>query len=155
MKEKVFLRPANERDAEFLEEVYVESRREEFAAAGFDDVQLKAFLKMQFDFQTASYKMQFPGAEVSVIVYEKENAGRLIVNRGTSEIRLVDIAVLPKLRGRGIGSVILGNLVEEAENNGKILSLQVLRTNKEAIRLYERFGFTIVESDEVFLAMQR
>lgn len=154
MRQKVFLRPANDQDADFLEEIYAESRREEFARAGFDELQLKAFLKMQFDFQTEAYKMQFPDAEFFVIVFDEENAGRLIVSRGAPEIRLIEIIVLQKFRGRGIGGFMLEKLKKEARNAGKPLSLRVLKTNVEAVKLYERFGFEIVENDQIFLAME-
>lgn len=153
MEQKVSLRPATKKDREFMEKVYVETRREEFAACGFDDLQINSILEMQFRMQTESYKMQFPDAENSVIQIDETRVGRLIVYRTAEEIRLVDIAVLPEFRRSGIGSFLIGNLQNEAKNEKKSMTLQVLQANEKAFKLYERFGFKVTGNDEIYTAM--
>jgi ribosomal protein S18 acetylase RimI-like enzyme len=148
---KIVIREPEETDTPFFERLYFETRRGEFAALGWDENQLKPFLKMQFDLQTQAYKMQFPGARISVIESGGEAVGRLVT---TDEIRLVDIAVLPDVQNRGIGSFVLRRLLDEAQGKGKFVDLQVLKTNVPAIRLYERFGFEKTSESDLYLMMQ-
>lgn len=148
---KIVIRDAGDKDVPFFEELYFKTRRDEFAALGWDEIQLAMFLPMQFNFQTQSYKMQFPDARISVIESGETSVGRLIT---TEEIRLVDIAVLPEARNHGIGSFVLNRLLNEAKGKGKFVDLQVLKTNVSAIRLYERFGFEKTGGNELYFMMR-
>jgi ribosomal protein S18 acetylase RimI-like enzyme len=147
----IAIRSAEPADAVFFEKLYVLSRRDEFAILGWNDEQLEAFLKMQFDIQTRGYQTQFPEAQNFVIETEGEPAGRLIT---TDEILLVDIAVRPDLRGRGIGTAVLKHLQAEAAARSKPIFLQVLKTNAGAIRLYERLGFARAGETDLYLSMR-
>lgn len=51
------------------------------------------------------------------------------------------IAVLPGNEGRGVGSLMLGALLREAESSFSAVVLTARESNA-AIRVYERFGFT-------------
>lgn len=151
---KIVIRAGVSEDTPFFEKLYFETRREEFAQLGWDEVQLAPFLKMQFDLQTRAYAMQFPKAETFTIESGGEKVGRLITNDEAGEIRLVDIAVLPESRGLGIGSFVMEKLQSEAAENGKSVTLQVLKTNLPAIRLYEKFNFAATGEDDLYLMMQ-
>ena len=60
------------------------------------------------------------------------------------EIHVNNIAVRPELRGRGFGSALLAHVLEEGRKAGARRStLEVRRSNDEARRLYERFGFRV------------
>ncbi len=148
---KIVIRDGVSEDAPFLEKLYFETRRDEFAQLGWDENQLATLLKMQFMTQTQSYRMQFPDARNLIIEADGAAVGRLIE---TDEIRLVDIAVLPEFRNQGIGSFVLRRLLKEAKNKAKPVNLQVLKTNIPAIRLYERFGFEKTGEDQLYLMMQ-
>lgn len=54
-------------------------------------------------------------------------------------LHLSYIAVAPRARGRGIGTVLLEEAIRVAEGD---VSLHVETDNEAAIRLYEKFGFT-------------
>ena len=68
--------------------------------------------------------------------------GRLYVDRWADEICLMDIALLPEFRNRGIGGALMRDLLAEAEREGKLLSCHVEEANP-AKRLYERLGFVV------------
>lgn len=61
------------------------------------------------------------------------------------EAEVLNLAVLPALRRRGIGSQLLDQAVREASERGAMrLFLEVRKANAPAIRLYERHGFAAV-----------
>ena len=58
------------------------------------------------------------------------------------ESDVVNIAVLPKFRGRGYGRMLLLALENEAKGQGaELLHLEVRQGNEVAIGLYKSFGF--------------
>ena len=53
-----------------------------------------------------------------------------------------NLAVLPELRGRGLGTQLLEAVIAEALHLGAILlTLEVRQSNEPALRLYEKAGF--------------
>ncbi len=70
--------------------------------------------------------------------------GRLYLARLTDEIRIVDIAIMPEHRGRGIASRLLSpDVIAEAEAAGLPVRLHVEHWNR-ARHLYERLGFRTI-----------
>lgn len=53
-----------------------------------------------------------------------------------------NLAVLPELRGRGLGTQLLEAIIAEAAHLGaELLTLEVRQSNTPALRLYARAGF--------------
>jgi ribosomal protein S18 acetylase RimI-like enzyme len=160
MAETVTLRAAQPEDESFLFSVYASTRAEEVALTGWLPSQQEQFLRMQFDAQTRSYRTQFPQAKHWVIRCGEGAAGRMILDRSVhrtvdrteNEILLIDIAVLPEHRGKGIGSVLIGKLIEEASECGKAIRIHVERFNP-ALAWYRRLGFKTVNESEIYLEM--
>ena len=148
------LRPATDGDRAFLRAVYGGTRVEELAAVPWTDAEKAAFLDQQFSAQDTHYREHYPTAEFLVILDGDEPVGRLYVDRWKREIRIMDIALLPQARGRGIGSALLGELIEESERSGKALSIHVELENP-ARSLYDRLGFEEVEERGVYVLMRR
>ena len=69
--------------------------------------------------------------------------GHLICSRYDTVWHLMNIAVDPDLRRRGIASALLRALLERIDDGSGSaqLTLEVRPTNEPAIALYERFGF--------------
>jgi ribosomal protein S18 acetylase RimI-like enzyme len=153
MTEAITLRPVSPADESFLCEVYSSTRTEELAPVPWDDEQKAAFLRMQFDAQHRYYHEQYPNGAFDVILIEGEPAGRLYVNRGPDELRIIDIAMLPAYRNRRIGSHLIGALQTEAALARKPLRIHVERFNP-AMRLYERLGFQPIADRGVYLFLE-
>lgn len=83
-----------------------------------------------------------------------EPAGRLYVARWEKELRIVDVALLPEFRGRGIGEGMIRELIEEAETAGKPLTIHVERENP-AMSLYSRLGFSPKKEVGPYLLLER
>ena len=71
---------------------------------------------------------------------EGELAGYLVCSRYDTVWHLMNIAVDPDRRRRGIATALIGALLERVDRDGQ-LTLEVRRSNEGAIALYERFGF--------------
>jgi len=136
----IHLQPIGEEDEPFLFNVYASTRAEELALTGWSQAQQEAFLRMQYDAQRRSYRMQFPKAEYWVIHSDDRAAGRLIVERTAAEIHLIDIALLPEHRGVGIGTTVLTRVMEQARQADQSVRLRVERFNR-ALHWYQRLGF--------------
>ena len=120
----------------------------------WDDAQKDAFLRSQFDAQDAWWRENYAEASFDVVLVDGEPVGRLYVQRGPSEIRIVDIALLPEHRGGGIGTRLVEELFREADAVGKTLTIHVERMNP-ALRWYERLGFELAEDKGVYLLLER
>jgi GNAT superfamily N-acetyltransferase len=116
--------------------------------------QKAAFLEQQFAAQDRHYRERYEGATLDVIEVDGAAAGRLYVARWEREIRVMDIALLPEFRGRGIGSRLLRGIIEEAEGARCAVSIHVERMNP-ALSLYERLGFRLREDKGVYLLLER
>ena len=64
----------------------------------------------------------------------------------------LSIAVLPKFRGKGIGTRLLQYLISNLEHDYQGVSLSVSKHNP-AKMLYERFGFSTIQDKEESLIM--
>jgi GNAT superfamily N-acetyltransferase len=153
MIERLSLRPVADADEAFLLDVYAGTRADELALVDWDEAQKAAFVRMQFDAQHAYYREQYPDAAFDVVLLDGEAAGRLYVNHSPSEIRIVDIALLPGRRGQGIGSALLAQVQDEAARAGKPLRIHVERFNP-ALRWYQKLGFAPVADRGVYLLME-
>lgn len=109
---------------------------------------------MQFDAQDAWWHENYAEATFDVILADGEPAGRLYVHRGRSEIRIVDIALLPEQRGKGVGTRLLEDLLAEGDAGAKRVTIHVERMNP-ALRLYDRLGFSVAEDKGVYLFLER
>lgn len=147
------LRPIREDDVPFLYCLYAGTRAEEMALLDWPSNEKDAFLRMQFLAQDQYYQTRFGGARFDVIERGDEPIGRLYVDRRADEIRLIDIALVPEHRGRGVGSALVQALLAEAAAAGKPVRIHVERLNP-ARRLYERLGFVERADDGIYVLME-
>jgi len=65
----------------------------------------------------------------------------LVCSRYDRVWHIMNIAVDPDARRRGIATALLGQLLERAGGDGAQFTLEVRQSNGPAIDLYQRFGF--------------
>ncbi|HEV8543522.1 MAG TPA: GNAT family N-acetyltransferase [Verrucomicrobiae bacterium] len=150
----LMLRPEKPEDRPFLFRLYARTREEELSLTGWSRSEKEAFLEMQFRSQQEDYHRRFPDGEFFVIVCHEEPAGRITLHRGAREIRVVDLIVSPEWRGRGLGTILLRRILEEAEQKNKIVRLHALKAER-AVRLYQRLGFSVISDNGIYLEMER
>lgn len=147
------LRPARPEDEAFLFELYAGTRRAEMAGWGLEGALLDQMLALQVAGRQGTYRARFPGADHHIILQEDRPVGRILVDRTGTALVLVDVALVPAVRGAGIGTRLLQGLQAEAAERGCPLRLQVVLTNP-ARRLYERLGFATLGEDAVYAQME-
>jgi ribosomal protein S18 acetylase RimI-like enzyme len=153
MHQQVTLRPIVEDDGPLLFAVYASTRVEELAGVEWDEDQKTAFLRHQFEAQHQQYQEGYRDASFNVILLDGQPAGRLYLARGVDEIRIVDIAILPDFRGRGIGTGLITGVQADAAQAGKAVRIHVERFNP-ALRLYDRLGFRPIVDRGVYLFLE-
>jgi len=136
----IALRPEQPADEGFLLDLYASTRQAELNLTNWDAATRSAFVRMQFTAMRQGYAGMFPGGQFSIVLFSGLAVGRIVVHRGDHEIRLVDMALTPEMRNRGIGASLVQTLQAEARQAGKPLSLHVLKGNR-VVRFYERLGF--------------
>lgn len=153
MTTTVSLRPIVPDDEPVLYRIYASTRQDELKQVPWDDAQKEAFLRQQFTAQHTYYSQHFSEATFDVVLVGEEPAGRLYVDRRDDEFRIVDIALLPEFRGRGIGSELLRDLFEQAAAANKPVRIHV-ETYSPARDLYERLGFRKVGQTGAHVLME-
>ena len=147
------LRPETEADIPFLRQLYASTRWEELAVATeWSDAQKIAFLDSQFDLQRFHYLNHYAHSSFDVIEQHGAPAGRLYLDRQQRTLLIVDIALLPQWRNRGVGTALIEAVFAEARLAGKEVSISVEKFNP-AQRLYHRLGFRPYAEDDVYWFM--
>jgi RimJ/RimL family protein N-acetyltransferase len=140
------LRPVQETDEALLLELYSSTRAEEMTFVPWDAAQKQAFLQMQFSAQQKHYRAYFPHATHEMILAERQPIGRLYVDRREIDIRILDVTLIPKARGGGIGAQILLDLMKEAEQGNQSCSIYIESFNR-SLSLFQRLGFMKTEEN--------
>lgn len=150
----ITLRPITDDDQEFLYQLYASIRAAEKELVGWTNEQWDEFLRMQFYLQHTQYQQNYRHPSLDIIMEAGVPVGRFYVDRRADEYRLIDIAVLPEFRRRGIAGLLLKSLLREAEANGLPVSLHVERNNP-ILGYYQEVGFRIEEDKGIYLFMVR
>jgi GNAT superfamily N-acetyltransferase len=150
----IVLRVESESDLPFLVGLYASTRADELAAVPWPEAQKRAFLEHQFALQREQYRQHYPGAEWLLLERAGTPVGRLYLRRGSTEIRLMDIALVAAERGGGRGTRLTRALLDWADALALPVTLHVEPFNP-AYRMYRRFGFAYVRSTGVYHFLQR
>ena len=142
----VSLRPESPADEGFLYAVYASTREDELALTNWDESMRRAFLNQQFSAMRQGYRSMFPAGDFLIIELDGQPVGRIVINRGEHEVRVVDLALLPAERNQGIGTRLMRQVCASAE---KPVRLCVLKNNR-ARTWYERLGFKLFGEQGVY-----
>jgi len=83
--------------------------------------------------------------DINIIVINNQNAGFYHYGELPNKIELGNICILPNFQGKGIGTEIIKNILNN--NIDKNIYLRVFKQNP-AIMLYKRLGFENLEQQE-------
>lgn len=152
-REAIRFRPATPDDVPFLRYLYGTTRDDEMLRLQWTEEQKGNFLDMQFNAQKRHYEDFYPECQFLVIELEGERIGRLYIDRGESHIEIVDVALLPHHRARGIGRMLLEEIIAEGRSTGRKVRIYVEHYNP-ARHLYDRLEFQHIDTNGVYHLME-
>lgn len=89
------------------------------------------------------HELDAPHSYPLVAHMEGRLAGYVCLMSLFEEAQILDIAVTPDQRGKGVAVALMESAIALAlEKGAEVLALEVRSTNASAIALYERFGFS-------------
>jgi ribosomal protein S18 acetylase RimI-like enzyme len=150
----VTLRPESPWDEPFLRALIYATIAGELGASQWPEPMRSHLLGIQYTARRQSHRTNFSEAASYIIDADGSDAGWTVVTTLPQQIQLVEIMVLPELRGRGIGTAAISQVLSTAAVAAKPVRLNVNVTNHAAIGLYQRLGFRTIDGDEVQRVME-
>ena len=149
----ISFRPIEPGDEPFLYSVYHSTRQDELAVTGWTEQQINEFTWQQFTMQHKFYQDKFGSAKFLIISSNGQDLGRLYREVREDEIRIIDIALLPEYRSKGIGTKLLTDILAEATGLQLAVRIHVEKDNP-ALRLYDRLGFKSINDAGVYWLLE-
>ncbi len=138
------LRAATESDSEFCYQVKKEALGQYVTQVwGWDET-----------FQREFHRRDFEVRRPDIVVYQGVDIGTLEVAKHSDHIHLGEFYLLPQFQRQGIGTMLLGQVLSEAEEQGLAVRLEVLKINPVQ-SLYQRHGFVVSGQREHHFLMER
>ncbi|MDM7852058.1 GNAT family N-acetyltransferase [Pseudochrobactrum kiredjianiae] len=103
----------------------------------------------RFDPQRALERFQnsFRPQHTRLIIVKDQLAGCVAFGAHEDDLLLEHFYIAPQFQGHGLGSLVLSQLITEAEQAKKTITLSVLQQS-DAARFYEKHGFHKTGEDE-------
>lgn len=141
----VHTRLSGPEDASFLRALFA-SNCLHLHALGLPPAALGALIEQQYTCQQADYHRRFPFAHSLIALAGQVSVGQMVVNDDGATLHIVDLAVVPAVRGRGYGRAMVRQVQARAcEARRQAVTLSVDPMNQQALRLYGALGFEITE----------
>ncbi|HEY2859504.1 MAG TPA: GNAT family N-acetyltransferase [Terracidiphilus sp.] len=150
----VAVRPALPQDEIFLYELYYAVRGPEFDVAQITPAQKEHLIRLQFRGQMYTYTQMYPNSCYHIVLLDSKPVGRLWFAPGERQFYLVDIAMHPSVQSKGIGTVLVQRLQQEATRARLPIHSTVSKFNPGSLRFHKRLGFNIVREDEMNYFME-
>jgi GNAT superfamily N-acetyltransferase len=143
MAMRVSFRPAEPKDFGYCAKLYF---------AGMEHTIRE--LKLDMDAHTADFRQRWDVTEVRIIARDGVDVGWLQSRTKGDALFLVQLFVEASFQRRGIGTMVMKQVIDEAARAHHDMTLGVVKTNP-ALRLYQRLGFHITHEDDRKFYMRR
>ncbi|HEU4342755.1 MAG TPA: GNAT family N-acetyltransferase [Candidatus Binatia bacterium] len=104
--------------------------------------------------QRADFERRFRDYLAWVIYVEHWPVGTLCLEWRPDSLHVHEVQVLPEFQGRGIGTAVLWDTIEQGAARGFPVTLSVVAANPRAKQLYERLGFRVTGVEALFIHMK-
>ena len=141
---KIHLRPATEADVELTYAIKKE------ALKGYIEQVWRWDESYQKDLHYKGFEPQF----ILIIQADTAPVGYLELEETETLLFIANILIIEAYQNKGIGTVLLQNMIQKAQEEQREVCLEVLKVNEKARKLYERLGFVIYEEMEVKFKMR-
>ena len=105
------------------------------------------------DVQLYFHEKGFDPSHLQIITLAGRDIGTIEILANSGRIQINKLYILPEFQRRGIGSKILCDVIDNAQQDGLPMRLGVLKINP-AVRFYERHGFQKVEETDTHWKME-
>ncbi|MES0809145.1 GNAT family N-acetyltransferase [Roseibium sp. SCPC15] len=95
-----------------------------------------------------AFKSYFKCHEISLVVIDDDVVGWFQVSEETEQINLDQVYLISAYRNRGLGTLLIRDVMQKAASKGKPLHLSMIKGNP-AITLYQRLGFAFCGEDDI------
>lgn len=139
------LRDAGVKDIDFILDIRRETIKKYIDEIwGWDD-----------QFQKTDFVENFNPELNKIITLDGCDIGVLEKNVNAKELNITELELLSEFQGKGIGTAILIDEIEQALKMDLSINIGTFKSNINAIRLYERLGFEIINVTETHVLMQK
>jgi ribosomal protein S18 acetylase RimI-like enzyme len=138
-------RPATEADVEFARGLH---------AACYREVVIQQFGDWDPALQTEFFQQKWDAEEVEIVEFGGVPIGVVAVPWRPDHLFVAEIQLDPAHQGRGVGTMIMDELIAAANSRRLPVRLQVLRHSR-ARRWYERLGFAQTGESNTHLMLER
>jgi ribosomal protein S18 acetylase RimI-like enzyme len=139
MKDEFSIRPATQDDYQYCYRLTKKNMHE-------------LFLRHWGGWNPSEFRKSFDVNAVSMVMVNGRRSGYYSIKNTKNGIHIDNIQLSPAIQGRGIGTEILEDLLRKYGN--RRISLRTF-TDNPAKRLYERFGFKIIERVASTILMEK
>ena len=136
------VKAANTNDDPFMAQLFY-STKTLFYELGLPSEVVEIMLEQQYRLQQASYREQYPNANTYILFYHQQAVGKVMLDISEYKIHIIDLIIIPDMRGQGFGSVILEAIKQEALKRHLPVGLSVESENTQAKKLYLQHGFKL------------
>jgi RimJ/RimL family protein N-acetyltransferase len=150
----VTLRPERPDDQDFLFRLFRSHTLPELAGLSDDEAVREAVVRMQFAAQTNGYRTQFSTARFDILEHAGAPVGRIILFDSRQEACIVDFALLPAVRGGGLGTAVMVSVLDYLSTRQRIVRCKVLFNNEPSRRMCLRAGFVQNGGELPFLQLE-
>lgn len=137
---KITTRPTVAQDSAFMLELYASTSKDLLDHLGWSIGSQRTFVIMQAQTEEWNRARLYPGMDRLTICVDELPVGRLLVCMRNDILHLVDLSLLPRYRGCGIGTQLMGEILGEARNARVPVKVRV-RKDSGSVRFVERLGF--------------
>ena len=104
--------------------------------------------------ERAQFREQLDLRETRIIRAGTLDVGFVMLARQYDALQIHTLCIAPEYQGKGIGSQVTTDVIQQGVQTGSRVILSVLKTNNRAEALYRRLGFRVIEESEHHRHMQ-
>ncbi len=103
--------------------------------------------------QRSYHQKRFNPENIHVIQKKEQDIGCISIEEQLDKFSLNIIGITPEFQNMGIGRSLIQDLIDKGLKEKKRITLQVLKVNHKAIKLYKSLGFIVLNETETHYHM--
>lgn len=147
------VRPSRPEDEPDIRRLFSETEVERLCMRHWGEADRERIIEFQYQARQRHYLDLDLDQKECVIEVDGEFCGRFVLIQDAKELKIADIAILPRWKGMGIGGAIIESIKQEATQTKRPIRLMVERLNP-ALDLYRKLGFYQTDDLQTHLMLE-